>query len=139
MVRAARTGLLAVSPFIPPIRTILPAYRWYTADRTVRIGQSEGVSIIFTIIGTPAWSKRSAGWSVAPTVMNDLRQFVFAATRRYSGKFTGPDGNLIPAVRSWIAWNEPNNPVFLKPQFKKVAGRWVFQPPRTMHGSATTS
>ena len=56
-----------------------PAYRWDTADRTVRIGQSDGVSIIFTIIGTPAWANRSAGWNVAPTVMNDLRQFVFAA------------------------------------------------------------
>ena len=66
-----------------------PAYRWDTADRTVRIGQSEGVSIIFTIIGTPAWANRSAGWNVAPTVMNDLRQFVFAAARRYSGKFKG--------------------------------------------------
>lgn len=104
-----------------------PAYRWDTADRTVRIGQSDGVSIIFTIVGTPAWANRSAGWNVAPTVMNDLRQFVFAAARRYSGKFKGPDGNVIPPVRRWIAWNEPNNPVFLKPQFKKAGNRWVFQ------------
>jgi hypothetical protein len=104
-----------------------PAYRWDTADRTVRIGQSDGVAIIFTIMGTPAWANRSAGWNVAPTVMNDLRQFVFAATRRYSGKFKGPDGTVIPPVHRWIAWNEPNNPVFLKPQFKKAGSHWVFQ------------
>ena len=34
---------------------------------------------------------------------------------------------MIPPVRRWIAWNEPNNPVFLKPQFKQVGSRWVFQ------------
>jgi Glycosyl hydrolase catalytic core len=30
----------------------------------------------------------------------------------------------LPAVRHWLAWNEPNNPVFLKPQWKKVGGTW---------------
>jgi hypothetical protein len=104
-----------------------PAYVWDTADRTVRIGQSDGVATIFTIVGTPAWANASAGWNVVPTQMNDLRQFVIAAARRYSGKFKGPDGKIIPPVRRWIAWNEPNNPVFLRPQFIRAGGRWVFQ------------
>jgi hypothetical protein len=104
-----------------------PAYVWDTTDRTVRIAQSNGVATIFTIIGTPAWANRSAGWNAAPTVMNDLRQFVLAAAKRYSGKFKGPDGTIIPPVRRWIAWNEPNNPVFLRPQFTRVGSRWVFQ------------
>jgi hypothetical protein len=25
----------------------------------------------------------------------------------------------------WLAWNEPNNPNFLAPQYKKVHGRWI--------------
>ena len=34
-----------------------------------------------------------------------------------------------PRVRSWLAWNEPNNPAFLRPQYRKVAGRSVAQSP----------
>ena len=30
----------------------------------------------------------------------------------------------LPAVRHWLAWNEPNNPVFLKPQWKRFRGGW---------------
>jgi hypothetical protein len=33
-------------------------------------------------------------------------------------------------VQSWLVWNEPNNPVFLKPQFKRVSGKWVIQSAR---------
>jgi hypothetical protein len=28
-------------------------------------------------------------------------------------------------VKLWTAWNEPNNPVFLAPQYKKVKGKWT--------------
>ncbi len=44
------------------------------------------------------------------------RNFAYAAAKRYSGKTMGADGRLLPAVREWLAWNEPNNPVFLTPQ-----------------------
>jgi hypothetical protein len=33
-------------------------------------------------------------------------------------------------VRLWAAWNEPNNPVFLRPQFVKRGGKWVIQSAR---------
>jgi hypothetical protein len=33
----------------------------------------------------------------------------------------------LPAVRHWLAWNEPNNPIFLRPQWKKVSGKWRAQ------------
>ncbi len=36
----------------------------------------------------------------------------------------GTPPSRCPAVRYWLAWNEPNNPVFLKPQWKKVGGKW---------------
>jgi hypothetical protein len=35
----------------------------------------------------------------------------------------------LPAVRYWLAWNEPNNPAFLSPQFRKVGKRNVVQSP----------
>ena len=31
----------------------------------------------------------------------------------------------LPAVKLWLAWNEPNNPTFLTPQYAKVGGKWV--------------
>ena len=27
----------------------------------------------------------------------------------------------------WTAWNEPNNPIWLTPQYKKVGKKWVIQ------------
>lgn len=104
-----------------------PAYRWDTYDRTVQFAHAAGIDPIFTVIGTPSWANAAAGWNVAPKQMNDLRQFVIAAARRYSGTFHATDGTTLPAVRKWIAWNEPNNPVFLRPQYRRRAGRWVMQ------------
>jgi hypothetical protein len=57
----------------------------------------------------------------------DLQNFAYAAARRYSGVFLGPDKRLLPSVRSWLAWNEPNNPAFLLPQFTRKGGKWVEQ------------
>src|SRR6185436_11845779 len=47
--------------------------------------------------------------------------------KRYSGKFVNADGVTLPKVSAWMAWNEPNNPVFLKPQYMRSAGTWVVQ------------
>ena len=33
-------------------------------------------------------------------------------------------------MANWTAWNEPNNPVFLKPQFVRSGDKWVIQSAR---------
>ena len=76
---------------------------------------------MFSIIGTPPWANGAAGVNVAPKSALDLERFATAAARRYNGTFVGPDGRVIPAVRLWLAWNEPNNPAFLRPQYRRVA------------------
>ena len=82
--------------------------------------------VLFSIYGTPSWANGGKGPNVAPTSAIDLRNFALAAARRYSGKTMGADGRLLPAVKEWLAWNEPNNPVFLTPQWKKNAvGKFV--------------
>ena len=106
-----------------------PAYNWDTYDRTVRYAAAYGVTPIFTIIGTPAWANANKGWNAAPTNAVDLKQFATAAARRYSGTYKLPDGTT-GRVAKWTAWNEPNNPVFLKPQFVRSAGKWVMQSPK---------
>jgi hypothetical protein len=52
-----------------------------------------------------------------------LKQFAYAAAKRYSGKFKLEDGTVLPAVHKWLAWNEPNNPVFLQPQWGRINKR----------------
>jgi hypothetical protein len=103
-----------------------PAYSWAPYDRTVRYAHAYGMDTIFTIIGTPAWANRNKGWNSPPDKIADLTAFATAAARRYSGSYKLPDGST-GRVRSWIAWNEPNNPVFLKPQYVRSAGKWVIQ------------
>ena len=75
---------------------------------------------VFSILWTPSWAGPAK--NMAPRRTIDLRNFAFAAAKRYSGSFhPTPDAPALPAVRLWVAWNEPNNPVFLKPQFTKIS------------------
>lgn len=104
-----------------------PAYDWTTYDRTVRFAASNGMEPVFSIIGTPPWANAARGWNAAPTRASDLRAFAIAAATRYSGTFKAEDGNILPRVSKWIAWNEPNNPVFMRPQYRRANGRWVIQ------------
>ena len=104
-----------------------PAYDWAIYDRTVLYAQEFGMKVVFAIIGTPPWANGSKGLNVAPTNPLDLQRFAAAAATRYSGSYQTEDGVFLPAVLRWLAWNEPNNPAFLRPQYKKVEGKQVIQ------------
>ena len=101
------------------------AYDWSVYDRTVHYAAQHRIKPVFAIVSTPPWANAAAGVNVAPRSALDLQRFAAAAAKRYSGRFKGPDGRMLPPVRSWLAWNEPNNPAFLRPQFKVVGGRTV--------------
>jgi hypothetical protein len=79
-------------------------------------------------VGTPSWANGGRRAFFAPKDPNDLRGFAKAAATRYSGDFV-PAGkeDALPAVKYYLAWNEPNNPVFLRPQFKKIGKTYVVQ------------
>ena len=70
---------------------------------------------------------RRRGWNVVPT--NAARPPAFRGRGRSgatAGRSSNADGVVLPRVSLWMAWNEPNNPVFLKPQFaphREDAGR----------------
>ena len=106
-----------------------PAYDWSSYDRTVNYAAQYGIKVVFSIVGTPPWANAAAGINVVPRNPLDLQSFAAAAARRYNGRYPGVDGRLLPSVRSWLAWNEPNNPAFLRPQYRKVAGRSIAQSP----------
>jgi hypothetical protein len=102
-----------------------PAYDWSVYDAMVKRSKDNGIKAVFSILWTPGWAGTAK--NRAPRRMIDLRNFAYAAAKRYSGSFRpAPDAAPLPAVRRWLAWNEPNNPVFLRPQFL-YAGRGRYQ------------
>jgi hypothetical protein len=115
---------------VNPMNPNDPAYDWVVYDRTVQFAQANGIKVMFSIIGTPPWANAAKGWNAAPTNAADLRAFAVAAATRYSGKYAGPDGKVLPRVSSWVAWNEPNNPVFMRPQYVRSGSTWVIQSAR---------
>jgi len=98
-----------------------PAYDWSFYDRLVLNAAKNKIQVLFTIYGTPRWANGTKkGLNRAPRQMLFLKQFAFAAAKRYSGTYKRSDDVVLPAVRKWLAWNEPNNPVFLAPQWAKI-------------------
>jgi hypothetical protein len=120
------TGVARRKP-VNPMNPNDPAYEWSVYDRTVFYAQQYGIKVVFAIVGTPPWANAAKGINVAPKNPLDLERFATAAARRYSGSFRTKDDRVIPPVRQWLAWNEPNNPAFLRPQYKKVGGTNVIQ------------
>ncbi|HKD34950.1 MAG TPA: hypothetical protein VKB73_16050, partial [Gaiellaceae bacterium] len=100
-----------------------PAYNWDLYDQFVLNAKRHKMAVIFTIYGTPAWANGGKRLNRVPKKMLYLRQFAYAAAKRYSGTFKRTDGVVLPAVRRWMAWNEPNNPVFLQPQWTRAGRR----------------
>ena len=103
------------------------AYNWTAVDRVISHAALKKVRVLATVYGTPRWAGRAK--NRLPRRVTDLRLFAYAAAMRYSGTYrVKPSENeparALPAVRHWLAWNEPNNPVFLKPQWKRFRGGW---------------
>ena len=104
-----------------------PAYDWHLYDRVALQAERYGVELVFTIFGTPAWANGGGAPTRAPINAARLREFSYAAATRYSGTYVRADGKLLPRVRYWTAWNEPNLQIGLIPQWRRVGTRWVIQ------------
>lgn len=107
-----------------------PAYNWTAVDRVVDEAKKKNIRVLLAIYGTPRWAGRAR--NQVPRRPLDLRLFATAAALRYSGTYTVKEQEneperTLPAVRHWLAWNEPNNPIFLRPQWKMVQRKWRVQ------------
>jgi hypothetical protein len=107
-----------------------PAYNWTAVDNVVSQAFENRIAVVAAIYGTPRWAGRAK--NRLPRRVTDLRLFAYAAAKRYSGTYRVEVGEneparTLPAVRRWLAWNEPNNPVFLQPQWKMVKRQWRAQ------------
>ena len=111
-----------------------PAYNWALYDRLVQYATTNNIQVVFSILFTPSWANGGKAKTVAPTKALDLQNFAHAAAERYSGYWIPPswqqDPSLgigdspLPKVSMWTAWNEPNNPLWLTPQYKRVGKTW---------------
>src|SRR5581483_7653473 len=89
-----------------------PAYNFTDLDDLLRHAAMDGMTVMLTIWGTPAWANHARGPNYVPDQMNDLFAFTRAVADRYSGRHPG-----YPFVGYYTIWNEPNNARFLAPQF----------------------
>jgi hypothetical protein len=107
------------------------AYDWRPYDRVVLEAERANAEVAFTIFGTPPWANGGRPPNRAPRNPERLEDFAYAAATRYSGSYERADGTVLPRVRLWIAWNEPNIPLGLVPQWRRVGRRWVIQSARS--------
>jgi len=105
-----------------------PAYDWTHYDRVVDGARARKLRLMLAVWGTPAWAADPSvragsfpSFSTRPRRPADAGDFAAAVARRYA-----PRG-----VHMYEAWNEPNIPLFLRPQYRRQGGRWVPDSPRT--------
>jgi hypothetical protein len=114
-----RWGVAGQFPTVRPRDPNDGQYDWELYDRAVVYAYQHKIRVVFSIVSTPRWANGNRAINVAPTRVRDLEDFAAAAALRYSGTYKRPsDGLHLPAVHHWLAWNEPNNPIFLTPQYQ---------------------
>jgi hypothetical protein len=82
---------------------------WTRLDRLVDAAGERGIKLILTPTGpVPRWATKSKKGNVNRPNVKMYRDFVTALARRYGDR-----------VDMWSIWNEPNQPQFLMPQYRK--------------------
>jgi hypothetical protein len=110
-----------------------PRYSWSSLDDQVEGAVAHGEHVVFMLFAAPAWaegpgvpgSALPGTWRPSPSA---LGAFAHAVAERYSGRFPDPlhPGQDLPQVGYFQAWNEPNLPIDLAPQWTRDGrGRWL--------------
>ena len=103
-------------------------YDFSRTDAAVRAARARGLDPLLLVTGAPLWAEgknRPSNTSKAPLGSwkpkpGELKKFAKAVARRYSGSFDDPgDGaGVLPRVRDFQLWAEPNLSTYLNPQFR---------------------
>lgn len=123
------SGLVGPQPPADPRNPADPAYGFASVDRAVSEAAERGLEVFFTFVRAPAWAEgpnrpeesdpgilSPGAWKPDPGALGD---FAAAVASRYSGSFPDPaTGQPLPHVRYYEAWNEPNIPQYLAPQYE---------------------
>jgi hypothetical protein len=112
------------------------AYNFTAIDAAVRDTVAVGETPLLVISRAPTFAEAPNRWpyaypgSWAPNPLA-FAEFATAVARRYDGSFADPlsPGGLLPRVRLFQAWNEPNLARYLGPQWVVRNGHWsAFSP-----------
>lgn len=103
-----------------------PHYYWSMVDATVRAAAAHDQTVVLEVYKAPPWAEgrhrpryvASGAWDPDPRAFGS---FAHAVASRYSGHFPDPlhRGETLPRVRYFQAWNEPNLPASLMPQWTR--------------------
>jgi hypothetical protein len=98
-----------------------PRRAFSSLDAAIRGAAVRGMRVLLTPSGPiPDWASRSSRSRLAEPMPAELRRFVAALGRRYGGGFRpGVGAEELPRVRHWSVWSEPNQDIFLRPQFRR--------------------
>jgi hypothetical protein len=109
-----------------------PEYRFATIDAAVLSAVSAGLEPLLVVSHAPAFAEAAprwpyaypGSWAPSPTA---LEEFAKALARRYDGSFADAQarGGVLPRVRLFQAWNEPNLTRYLEPQWVVEEGHWT--------------
>jgi hypothetical protein len=108
-----------------------PAYDFTAVDAAVRGTVAAGLTPLLVVTRAPVFAEAPNRWpyaypgSWAPNPVA-FGEFATAVARRYRGSFPDPlkPGAMLPRVRLFEAWNEPNLARYLEPQWVAAGGRW---------------
>jgi hypothetical protein len=86
-----------------------PAGTWSRLDALMASANAHGIAVMLTPTGpVPKWATSNKKDNLTRPSTKAFGQFVTALARRYGEQ-----------VQMWSIWNEPNQPQFLLPQFRK--------------------
>ncbi len=89
---------------------------WAPYDALVREATARGLQVLLSPAGfSPRWASGCSKRDCKPSAKL-YQQFVTAVGRRYSGSFKDSAGNLLPRVKRWSIWNEPDQGGWIYPQ-----------------------
>jgi Cellulase (glycosyl hydrolase family 5) len=86
-----------------------PAGTWDRLDSIIEHANARGIDVMLTPTGpVPKWATSTKKDNLTRPSTKQFGQFVTALARRYGDR-----------VSMWSVWNEPNQPQFLLPQYRK--------------------
>ncbi len=101
--RAARPAFDATDP------GAYPQSGWGRYDNLMQAARARGIEVYVTLTGpAPRWATKRKRDNLTYPSGAEFQAFATAAGRRYGEQ-----------VAIWSVWNEPNQPQFLKPQFRR--------------------
>ena len=87
-----------------------PSYDWSVTDDAVRSAKKEGIDVMLTVLSAPSWAE-------GPGRPADVRPGAWRPDAQQLGDFAVAMATRFPSVRYYEAWNEPNLPNYISPQY----------------------